>query len=97
MNGEISEESYSQLRKEWQEKVRQAETNLRDLGQHLTHYLNDLDIALLLLTKPSDFYLRLDERKQAILLQILVKQIIDNSQGETLIKSLTRRLPIFVV
>jgi hypothetical protein len=82
MNGEISEGSYSQLRKEWQEKVRQAETNLRDLEQHLTHYLNDLDIALLLLTKASDFYLRLDERKQAILLQILVKQIIDNSQGE---------------
>lgn len=82
MSDEISEESYSQLRKEWQEKVRQAEANLRDLEQHLTRYLNDLDIALLLLAKASDLYLRLDEKKRAILLQILVKRIIVNSQGE---------------
>ena len=49
MNGEICEESYSQLRKEWQEKVRQAEANLRDLEQHLIQNLNDLDIALFII------------------------------------------------
>ncbi len=49
MNSEICEESNSQLRKEWQEKVRQAEANLRDLEQHLIQNLNDLDIALFII------------------------------------------------
>ncbi len=39
-------------------------------------------LPYLLFSKASDLYLRLDERKQAILLQILAKRIIVNSQGE---------------
>jgi len=82
LTDKISEESYSQLRQEWREKVKHAEANLRDVKHHLTRYLNDLDIALILLTKVSNLYLRVDEKKRAILLQILVKRIIVNSQGE---------------
>ena len=39
-------------------------------------------LPYLLFSKASDLYLRLDERKQAILLQILVKRIIVIFQGE---------------
>ena len=95
LTDKISEESYSQLRQEWREKVKHAEANLRDVKHHLTRYLNDLDIALILLTKVSNLYLRVDEKKRAILLQILVKRILVNSQGEIFIMSFSHRLPIF--
>ncbi len=78
----ISEEVYNQLRKEWQEKLRHIDLTLAELERDATVHLDDLDAALLLLTKVADIYPRLEEKQRATLLQILVKQIIVDSTGE---------------
>lgn len=82
MVGKITEDTYDQLRAEWQEKVRHAEANLKDLEREAALYLDDLDIALLLLSQVSSLYERLEERDRAALLQILTKRIIVNADGE---------------
>jgi hypothetical protein len=84
MTGMISEASLKQLRSEWQEKVKHAEANLNALENDLASYLNDLDVALVLLTKIADLYPRLDPKKRTTLLQIIVKRVIVNHQGELL-------------
>ena len=66
----ISEETYTQLRTEWQE-------NLRNINAMLV----DLDIALLLLAKIHLLYERLDEKSQSKLLKILAKKIIIDQEG----------------
>lgn len=78
----ISEEVYSKLRSEWQEKLRHVELTLAELEHDATVHLDDLDTALLLLTKIADLYPRLDEKKRSVLLQIIAKQIIVDADGE---------------
>ncbi len=78
----ISEEVYGQLRSEWQEKLRHIELTLAELDRDATVHLDDLDAALLLLTKIADLYPRLGEKQCSTLLQILVKQIIVDATGE---------------
>lgn len=78
----ISEEVYNQLRREWQEKLRHIELTLAELGRDAVVHLDDLDAALLLLTKVADLYPRLEAKQRSTLLQILIKQIIVDSTGE---------------
>ena len=78
----ISEAVYNQLRTEWQEKLRNIELTLAELERDTRVHLDDLDAALVLLTKATGLYPRLDEKKRSTLLQILVKQIIVDSTGE---------------
>ena len=44
--------------------------------------LDDLDVALLLMTKLKDLYTRLKEEDRTKLLQVIVKQIIVSPEGE---------------
>jgi hypothetical protein len=78
----ISEAVYNQLRTEWQEKLRHIELTLAELERDSTVHLDDLNAALLLLTQLATLYPRLEEKRQAILLQILAKQIIVDSDGK---------------
>jgi len=78
----ITEGTYDQLRKEWKEKQRNIEANIADLERETTIHLDDLDVALILITKLSFLYPRLNEKDRAILLQVLVKRIIVDPQGE---------------
>lgn len=78
----ISEETYDQLRKEWQEKQRNVETDIAELNRETTKHFDDLEIALLLLTKVNVLFHRLSKNDRATLLQILAKRIIVDSQGE---------------
>jgi len=80
--GQIGEETYDQLRAEWKEKVYQAEMDLKDLEQDIERFLDDLDVALLLLSQVSTLFARLDETRRALLLQIVLKRIIVNALGE---------------
>lgn len=82
ITGKMSEEVYDQLRSEWIEKIRHAETSLDELERNTGYHLSDLDAALALMTKLAILYARLEEKEQAILLQILAKRIIVDSLGE---------------
>ena len=67
---------------EWQEKLRNIELTLQKMEREPNIRINDLDMALILLTKVSELYSRLDEKHKSTLLQILAKRIIVNSDGE---------------
>ncbi len=82
IGGKITEDSYDQLRLEWLEKVRHAEVALSNLERDTTRYLDDLDLALILISNLSPLYERLNEDQRGKLLQILVKRIIVSSSGE---------------
>ncbi len=55
---------------------------MAEMEREPTIHLSDLDIALILLTKVSELYSRLDEKQKSTLLQILAKRIIVNGDGE---------------
>jgi hypothetical protein len=59
----------------------QAENQLTNLERQTGHYLDDLDVALMLLASAQTLYRRL-EQQRARLLQILAKRIIVNADGE---------------
>jgi hypothetical protein len=72
ISGKITEPAYEQLHLEWQEKLRNIELNIAELEREPTLRINDLDIALVLLTKIGELFARLDKKQRATLLQILV-------------------------
>ncbi len=78
----ITEATYNQLRKEWQEKVQRIEISIADLERETLVHVDDLDVALVLMGSISLLYQRLKEKERATLLQILVKQFIVNAQGK---------------
>src|SRR5688500_1357780 len=80
--GKMSEETYHQLLREWQEKLSQLELTLAELELEARLHLDDLDAALALMARMADLYPRLEKKQQSILLQILAKKIIVNSLGE---------------
>jgi len=78
----ISEETYFQLRKEWQEKQRNITAKIADLERETNFCLDDLDAAIILMTKMSKLYSRLSEINRTKLLQIIIKQIIVDDEGK---------------
>lgn len=78
----ISEETYSKLRKEWQEKQRNITANIADLERETNLCLDDLDAAIILMTKMSILYSRMSENDRIKLLQIIISRIIVNDDGE---------------
>jgi hypothetical protein len=82
ITGKMSEETYNQLRREWQEKLRHLELTLAELEREVSFHLDDLDAAMALMAKVADLYPRLEKKKQGILLQILAKQIIVDPHGK---------------
>jgi len=82
ITGKISEKAYEQLHSEWQEKLRNNELTITEMEREPKIHINDLDLALILMTKVSELYTRLDEKQKTTLLQILVKRIIVDSDGE---------------
>lgn len=82
ITSKITEDAYEQLHSEWQEKLRNIELTMAEMEREPTIRINDLDIALILLTKVGELYSRLDEKQKSTLLQILAKRIIVNGDGE---------------
>ena len=82
ITGKMGEDTYNQLRAEWQEKLRRLELSLVELERDASLHLDDLDAALALMAKMSDLYPRLQEKQCSTLLQILVKRIIVAVNGE---------------
>jgi site-specific DNA recombinase len=81
ISGKISEESYDQLHAEWKERIRNTESKLCDIERGSTEIMNNLDLAIILLSNIAILYHRLDEKERAYLLQILVKRIIVSVDG----------------
>ena len=82
ITSKITEGAYEQLHSEWQEKLRNIELTMAEMEREPTIHINDLDLALILLTKVSELYSRLDEKQKSTLLQILAKRIIVSGDGE---------------
>jgi hypothetical protein len=82
MTNKISEETYDKLYAEWQEKALNLRMKIEEMEIDLSTYLDDLEVALVLLSNVSALYQRLDEKQKNNLLQILVKRIIINREGE---------------
>ena len=80
--GKISEETYEQLRREWQEKLHDIEEKLSEVERNARSLMVDLDLALILLSNLPILFDRLDQNKQATLLKIIAKRIIINSDGQ---------------
>jgi hypothetical protein len=82
ITGKISEETFDQLREEWQEKVRNIQNNLIIMERESLLQLDDLDTALFLMTKMGVLFDRLEPKDQQTLLQIIANQIIIDASGE---------------
>jgi site-specific DNA recombinase len=82
ITGNMSEETYKQLRAEWEVKLKQVEINLASIERESKISLDDLDVALALMVKLPDLYMRLKQEQQANLLQIIIKRIIVDGDGE---------------
>lgn len=82
MTGKINEETYDRLRVEWKEKTRQVQMTVKELEFDASKYLDDLDVAIALLTKISVLFDRLKEKERTAILQVLIKQVIVNTAGE---------------
>ena len=82
ITGKISEETYNQLRVEWEENIRSCERKLVEAERNVSAVMVDLDVALLLLAKCPVLFNRLDEKGKVRLLKILAKRIIINKDGE---------------
>jgi hypothetical protein len=81
VTGSISEEAYKQLRAEWQEKKVNVQCKIDDLQFDARKYLDNLEVALTLMTSMSKLFERLDEKQKTKLLLIITKRIIINPQG----------------
>ncbi len=82
ITSKISEEAYDQLRKEWQEKVLRIEVSIAQLEHEKMIRIDDLDAALVLMTRLRVLFDRLGDKERSKLLQILIKRIIVDPHGE---------------
>jgi len=82
ITGKISEDAYTQLRSEWSEKALNTQRKIEELEFNDSQYVDDLEVALVLMTNIATLYGRMNEQQRTNLLQMFVKRIIINSQGE---------------
>ena len=78
------------MRAEWKDKLHSASEKLANLEREFSHYLDDLDMALILLTQMSTLFDRLDDKAKHKLLQIMVNRIIVDPDGRIVDYELNR-------
>jgi DNA invertase Pin-like site-specific DNA recombinase len=81
ITGKMIEETYDKLRAEWQEKILNLRMKIEQMEVDTSKYLDDLEVALVLLSSISKLYERLDKKERNNLLQIIVKRIIINQES----------------
>ena len=82
ISGKMSEQIYDQLRMEWQEKSINAHIKIKELEFDTSRFLDDLEVALVLMTELSTLFDRLEDNQKHILLKTIAKRIIIDPQGE---------------
>jgi DNA invertase Pin-like site-specific DNA recombinase len=84
LNKRIGQDAYDQLRHEWQQKLNHKQQELEALQRETSVYIDDLDAAVMLLSKMPMLFERLARRDQARLLKILVQQVVVDQSGNTI-------------
>lgn len=79
---QISNDAYIQLRSEWVEKIQLIQQQIEELELDTTNYVDDLDMALILMANISTLYQRLDKEQRTNFLLIFVKKIVVSPEGE---------------
>ena len=82
MTGEINEDIYKQLRSEWSDKSLSVQRKIDEMKFDMSNNLNDLEVALVLITSIKELYQRMTKPEQTQLLQMFTRRIILNPQGE---------------
>jgi hypothetical protein len=82
ITGQINEDAYAQLRAEWNEKKIIVQRKIDELEFEATKYLDDLEVALVLMVNIPDLYESFEKQQRTNLLQMFVKRIIINREGE---------------
>ena len=67
---------------EWKEKVNNVQASIRELDFDTQTHLDDLEIALVLMSKLPELFSRLEKKDKTTLLQIMAKKVIIDSEGE---------------
>lgn len=78
----INEDTYNQLRQEWQDNVRTLELKIAEVQRDVNSIVLDLDMAIAILFHLQELFDRLDEKNKTRLLKIIVKRIIINPSGQ---------------
>jgi hypothetical protein len=82
VSGNISEEVYIQLRQEWIEKTRNLKSMLKELEIDARRYLDDLEVALVMINNLYVYYNRLEAKQRTKLLKNIFKKILVNVEGD---------------
>jgi len=82
MAEKINEETYDQLRCEWREKTQSIQSMVKELEFDARQHLDNLEVGIMLLANVSNLFRRLKEKERTLLLQVLIKQIIIDCEGE---------------
>jgi len=81
ISGKITEETYDQLRSEWQEKMLNLHLKIEEMEVDVSQYLDDLEMALALMVNVSDLFNRLEDRQKTSMLQIIINRLVINHEG----------------
>jgi DNA invertase Pin-like site-specific DNA recombinase len=82
MAGKINEATYDQLRDEWREKTRNIQVLVKELELDSQKHLDNLELGIVLLSNVSNLFSRLKENERTVLLQVLIKRIIIDCEGQ---------------
>ena len=82
MTGNISEDSYTQLRQEWKEKSRNIQRMIQEMKTDTRIHLDDLEVALALMVNLPRFFNRLEDKNKTNLLQTIFKKIVVDCNGD---------------
>jgi hypothetical protein len=64
ITGHLTEDALKQLRQEWQEKVVNVQCKINELELDLSQYLDDLEMALVLMTYIGKLFERLEDKQK---------------------------------
>lgn len=82
ISGKISEDTYDKLWEEGNEKILSIRIKIQEMEFDARQYLDDLQVALVLMAKLPILFNRLDVKQKTCLLQIVAKRIIISCEGE---------------
>jgi hypothetical protein len=81
ISGKITEETYDQLRSEWQEKMLSLHLKIEEMEVDVSQYVDDLEMALALMAKTSELFNRLEDKQKTMVLQIIIKRLVIDHEG----------------
>jgi len=81
ISGKITEETYDQLRSEWQEKMLNLHLQIEEMEVDVSQYVDDLEMALALMANVSELFTRLDDKQKTMFLHIIIMQIVIDPDG----------------